>query len=459
MLGGRATRSWSQLILQVVLLVVGLGLLQVLADRTSHRWDLTPTRALSLSPVTQKVLAEVDGPLHVTVFFRRGTREQYAALLDRMRAATPHLTYDLLDLDRYPERGRSVGVGKHGMASIDYQGRHTVAPATAEEQLAGGILNVVRGRHRTVRFTTGHGERQPGAEPRSLGRLVTALDAENYRSEALSLIDGAVPPDTDLVVVAGPARDFLPPELMALASYLKAGGGLVLLLDPVSLPNLSGMLSSMGIRLGDDVVVDPEKRVLGTDGMAAIVEHFRAGNPISEPGGIAIDSGVVLPSARTVDVMGAAVPGVTAESVARTGETSWAVMDLDRARRGETPSEVAKDVRGPLSLMVVAEVGDAGPDGRRGRLVVIGDSDFTTDAYLDMLGNRDVIMNAVAWVAHEDALAGERPTETAEVQRPLSPLVLTDAQAHAILIGVVVVQPTLVLLLGVVLVGLRRRRG
>src|SRR5207245_8972451 len=54
----RAARSWSQLVLQVLLLLTGLGLLQVVAARTNHRFDLTPGRELSLSPVTQHLLAQ-----------------------------------------------------------------------------------------------------------------------------------------------------------------------------------------------------------------------------------------------------------------------------------------------------------------------------------------------------------------------------------------------------------------
>ena len=96
----RSARSWAQLWLQMGLLVTGLGLLQVVAERTNHRFDLTPTRALSLSPVTQKVVKEVSEPLSVTVFFRRGQREAYAALLARLQTANPHVRYELFDLDR-----------------------------------------------------------------------------------------------------------------------------------------------------------------------------------------------------------------------------------------------------------------------------------------------------------------------------------------------------------------------
>jgi hypothetical protein len=45
------------------------------------------------------------------------------------------------------------------------------------------------------------------------------------------------------------------------------------------------------------------------------------------------------------------------------------------------------------------------------------------------------------------------------VQRPLSPLVLTEAQSRGLLLALVVVQPVLVLALGAVVVGTRRWRG
>ncbi len=434
----RAARSWSQLVLQVLLLLTGFGLLQVAAERTNRRFDLTPGRELSLSPVTQKLLAQVKEPLRITVFFQRGMREQYAQLLERLRVLNRRVESELYDLDRYPDRARSLGITQYGRAAIEYAGRRTVAPALPEDELAGGILRALRGRSRRIVFTTGHGERAPGGGPESYGRLAGALGAENYVPEGHSLLDGPVPPETDLVLVAGPKHDFVLPELDELARYLKGGGGVLLLLDPAPLPNLARFLASMGIRLGDDFVVDREKRVLGTDGLAAVVELFKQGNPVSDPSANPIQSGAVLPSARTVDVA-AEVPGVEAESIARTAPTAWA-MDPARARRGEEPSRAHHDTPGSAS-------------------VVVGDADFASDAYLDLLGNRDLALNAAAWAAGEESLAGTRTKRVPEVIRPLSPLVLTEGQARAIFLAGVVIEPGIVLLLGSTLVGLRRRRG
>ena len=82
------------------------------------------------------------------------------------------------------------------------------------------------------------------------------MTPEDYSAEAASLVDGPVPDGADVLVVAGPRHDFLLPELDAVATYLKAGGGVVMLLDPAPLPNVARLLASMGIRLGDDLIFD-----------------------------------------------------------------------------------------------------------------------------------------------------------------------------------------------------------
>jgi ABC-type uncharacterized transport system involved in gliding motility auxiliary subunit len=456
-IAARSCRHWALLALHVTLLLTGVVAFQVAAERTNRRVDLTRARSLSLSTVSERVLREIGAPVRVSVFHRRGTRAQYAPLLERMRAVSGHVEYQLFDLDRHPDRARALGVAQYGQAAVEYAGRRALVPALPEEQLVGGILEVLRGRVERVLFTTGHGERAPGGDAAGYGRFVSSLETENRRVETVALTAADVPGDAALVVVAGPRHDFLPAEIARLSAYLRRGGSILLLLEPGAVPNLAGLLSTLGIRVADDFIVDRERSVIGTDGLAAVVELFKRGNPISEPGGHVIGSGVVLPSARSVDVA-ADVPGVRAAAIARTAPTAWAMRGVDRARRGEAPSTAQADVPGGAVVMVMAEVGGADA-AVAGRLVVVGDADFASDAYLDLLGNQDLALNAVAWLTAETAIAGERPRRQHEVLRPLSPLVLTEAQARRLLLGVGVVQPGLVLLAGALIVGARRRRG
>jgi ABC-type uncharacterized transport system involved in gliding motility auxiliary subunit len=456
MAGGRVARGWLQLLAQVAAVVFVAACLQVVADRTNRRFDLTASAALTLAPITTQVLGELAAPLHVTVFYDRGNRGQYGALLKRLTAASSRVVPTLYDLDRYPERARSLGVPGYGYAVVEYDGRRVVVPAASEAQLTGGILKAVRGRARRIGYVVGHGERAPGGSGEGYGRLVSALEAENYALDPVTLEAPEVPGATDVLVVAGPARDLPPAALDRLAAYLRGGGSVLFLLDPAPLPNLAHFLASLGITLGDDLIVDRERRILATDGLAAVVELFKQGNAITGSATSPIDQGVVLPSARTVSAADGPAEN-RAESIARTGDTAWAMADGERARRGDAPSVAAGDRQGPLDVMVMVEV--PGAAAQDGRLVVVGDADFASDAYYDVLGNANLALNAVAWLAREDALAGEREKQIPEVARPLSPLVLTEAQSRSLLLAMVMVQPALVLALGIGVVGVRRWRG
>src|SRR5262249_57901422 len=141
----------------------------------------------------------------------------------------------------------------------------------------------VHGRRRRAVLTTGHGERVPSGDPQGISRFLAGLDAQGMTVDVVNLLDGPLPAETDLVIVAGPKRDFLPEELAALAGYLKGGGGMLLLLDPGGLPTMQAFLATMGIALGDNFVVDHERRVLATDGLAAVAAEFRRGHPTSGP--------------------------------------------------------------------------------------------------------------------------------------------------------------------------------
>ena len=177
-------------------------------------------------------------------------------------------------------------------------------------------------------------------------------------------------------------------------------------------------------------------------------------HPVTAP----TDVPVVMVVARTVEAT-SRNPEVRAEAVARTVESAWATVEIEAARRGDATYRDGRDRRGPLPVMVAASLKPRAKGGKAGRLVVIGDADFAADGYLAELGNRDLVLNSISWLTDEEALIARRPREIAEIARPLSPLVLTERQAHLLFVATVVVEPGLLLLMGTVVVVVRRRRG
>jgi ABC-type uncharacterized transport system involved in gliding motility auxiliary subunit len=83
----------------------------------------------------------------------------------------------------------------------------------------------------------------------------------------------------------------------------------------------------------------------------------------------------------------------------------------------------------------------------RGRLVVIGDADFASNGVLSSvsggIGNVDLFMNSIGWLAQEEALISIRPKEAVD-----RTVLMTPPQARAVIYSSILFLPGLVLLAG-----------
>ena len=122
--------------------------------------------------------------------------------------------------------------------------------------------------------------------------------------------------------------------------------------------------------------------------------------------------------ARTVSVADKAPEGVTAQALARTSGESWAETSQDQMRTGQVKPDTG-EARGPLVVAAVATV-DA-PDvpeerkGAKARVVLVGDSDFASNAFLNLSGNRDFFLNTLSWLAEEE-IGASAADETGTMQ-------------------------------------------
>ena len=78
------------------------------------------------------------------------------------------------------------------------------------------------------------------------------------------------------------------------------------------------------------------------------------------------------------------------------------------------------------------------------RVVVFGDSDFASNAVLGTQGNRDLFLNAVNWVAQQEALIAIRPKQAGDRR-----VTMTEDQQRRVLYLSVLGLPLAVAALGV----------
>jgi ABC-type uncharacterized transport system involved in gliding motility auxiliary subunit len=310
-------------------------------------------------------------------------------------------------------------------------------PLNLESELTPAILQVTDRQQQTVYFAQGHGERplkSDGDNP-GLTQAVAALKREGFATQPLNLVQTeTVPADAAAVVVAAPQQPWLPAEVKRLQTYLDAGGKVMLLLDPLTDPGFDPLLKDWGITFDNDLVVETSQvsQVLGTGPSVALVSEY-GDHPITTP---LIQKGVMtfFPLARSVETS-----SPTGTVLLQSSPQSWGESDPSAEQLQFDP---ATDRKGPLPLGVAlqrpaetdatdsAQLNDA--SGREdpteaaeanspaanplpetvpaeSRLVAIGNAGFAADGNFPQLGNGDLFLNAVNWLAERSNAIAIRP--------------------------------------------------
>ena len=468
-LGAIASRLYA-----VGCVAAGLGI-WVLANVALHlndtHIDLTREKVYTPSATAMAVVDELRTPVHITYFYRSedpiGQRARN--IMEVMGRRNPMLTVLTVDPDKQPELARREGVLLYNAAIVEAAGRRVLIQGTDEAEIAIGVQRVLRTRALTVCFLEGHGEfamdgfefhtHLEGVSDHShgdassqiietaghgVGRLRRVLEAQGYATAKLLLATtGAVPGDCTVVIDANPRTTFLPAESAALRTYLAAGGSALLMLDLGFVPEagLARLLSDLGARLEQEVVVDPLSHYQRDAEMVAVTGYDP--HPITRTLSLTFFPGI-RPLTLTQPASGVEVMPIlqsSRDSYARPVSPADArAVEGSSAPAAQVATQVA-DVR-PRVLGIAAE-GTLAPGASPFRAVVIGDGDFASNSFLPYMSNSDLLVAAVRWLARE-----ERGTAV-RTRIPVPPMVLlTAAQSRWLFILIVIVLPLMVVAVG-----------
>ena len=452
-----ALRGWLQLALQVVLAAALFLVLQLLATRHNQRFDLTPTKSFALSGSARQVAEGFDRPARITVFYNGQSgdlRRDMADLLEQFQAAAPDLSYRMFDLDRSPALAGKYNVTGYNSGVLEVGDDVVRLRAIDEAEITAALISLSRTRPRGVCFLIGHGERSPTDDDERAGysKLRAALERERFSVQVFTTLPReGVPEACTVVVLAGPSKELLPGEAEALLRFLRASGRVLLLADPDAPPSVLAFLREAGIDARTELIVDEQNRFVGADSFMPQVVRFRSEtfrNNLTAP--------AVLSLARPVGALPERPAGLQVTSIAATSPESWALVGATTPPDEEPRFRPETDTPGPLSVGVLSTFPPPAADAVPGQLMVFGDADFATNFYLDILGNRDLILSAVAALAEDPALIAVRRKSEPEAGT-LGSISLTAAQSRAVFWAAVVVAPAAMLLIGAA-VGLRRLR-
>ena len=505
-LARRQTRYGLNVLAMAVLLALVIGFVEFFSVRYNKRLDLTEGRRYTLSPQTVKVVRDLKKPVKAVAFFRAGgtgaVEDRRAAedLLRQYADLSSNFRYEFVDPDkdiglakRYkitmygtvvletpeddaglaaakpvppeeapaPAKGNAKAAKKAGAAPAvaERAMREEQLTDVSEERLTNAVVKLTRTGRRTIYFTQGHGEGAiTDAGERGFGLLRQEVEKSNYIVKDLLLArDKEVPQDATAVVILGPQKDVPEAELAVFEAYLARGGKLLVMADPLTGASLKPFLAKYAINLGNDIVIS-RQFPLGTGPQVPAVNQYR-NHPITRD---LQGTLTVFPLVRSVDAAEKPGGGISVERLIETPPypVSWAQPDSRR----EIQYDAARDRKGPVPIALVATIGgkppaaadakktEEAPQPGKARVVVFGNSRFASNPLLRLEGNRDLVMNAISWLAEEEDLIAIRPREPKS-----APLLLAENQARVFWFVPLVVLPVAVAGVGVG-VFVRRRR-
>lgn len=457
-----AVLRWAEMVVLVLLFSGILVLINIIAYRNSTRFDMTPGKRYSLSPQSVQILNSLADNLTVTVFYKKGEGSAVRDLLELFSRTTSRFRYHVFDLDKNPAKAQMLGVGDYGSGVAEYQNRRENIRFLTEENVINAVLRLTDRSEKIVRFVAGHGEKTLGGDDNkiSCSSLKNALELENYRVEELSLLQAKkIPADTLILVVAGPQKDLLPKELSLIKDYLQQGGRAVFLLDPYPLPLLEQYCKTLAVDLPHEIIVDTESKLFELDEITPLIFPEKR-HPIT----LHSNEGFVFPLCRPVIPLANPPEHITASVFAFSGPRSWAERNTKSVYEGKQHYDRQTDAAGPVPVAVALErsgthasdgTGTDAPPRTTMRLAILGDSDFITNNYITVLGNKDLFLNTINWLAERSELMSIRPkSEPATV----SMLFLTENENRLVLWSAVIIQPLLIIAIGMGIVLWRRMR-
>lgn len=383
----------------IILFLVAMGLVLWLSREYSARFDWTRGARNSLSEASATLLERLDKPIKITAYATedKDLRLTIRDLVGRYQQRRADLSLEFVDPTREPARVREAGVRSNGELIVEYGGARESLQRLDEESLTNALARLGRGGERWVVFLSGHGERSPERQANhDLSDWANSLQKRGLKTRSLTLGEiSQIPKNTSVLVIASPRVKLLPGEVQAVLDFVKGGGNLVWLHDPGDLFGLAPVAEYLGIEFVSGVIVDPVAQALIGSNTPdfVLITPGQYGQP-SVVRGLTINT--LFPEAAAISHLDK--NHWRAQALFQTNEATWAEST---PLRGEIRFDKGKDRQGPLvlGLALTREVED-----REQRVVVVGDGDFLSNAFLGNGGNLDLGLNLVNWASQDDQL-------------------------------------------------------
>ncbi len=382
--------------LLTLVLLLFIAFFAWLTQRYSVQYDLTDNSSQTLSSASQVILSQVSGEVSITVYTHEPTlQHQVEKLLQQYLRFKENIKITFLDPNLQAETARSLNINAQGAVVVEYMGRTKVLDFFNEASLSNALLQLSHTEQRWIGFLSGHGERSVfGRNNADLGMFTSQLESHHVKTQVINLAKiSVIPEEIALLVIASPTTMLLPVEINVISDYIDKGGNLLLLAEPEnrSLVSLELML---GIQRLPGTLIDISSGLYGVDNPSFILISEYSNHAATYN----FESLSIFPMTAAFSIIDEEGQ-FQVKTLFSSTENAWTETgDLTQNPQFDADSDEQQGVL-PIALALTRTFSD---QKSQQRIIVMGDSDWLSNAFLGHVGNAELGLRIVNWLTHDD---------------------------------------------------------
>lgn len=470
--------SSAKTVLITMILIVGFLVLNLwIRKQDLPKLDVTENKIYTLSDASINEIKNVDRDVKIYIY-GYNENDTIINLLKQYKNNCQNINYEIINNDnnldivkKYNlEEGNQALVFEVGetnkilyasdLYSYDYTTYQQID--LTENSITNTILNLTIAEKPKIYFLTGHDEL---SFENYLTTILAYLQNEVFDYTTLNLLTtNTIPEDCDLVAVISPQKDLLEQEVNTLQAYINNGGNIIFTSDlytteNVTLPNWQKILDMYGATVETGSIYETDSNAYVAESPFLLLPKIESTDITSE---IYTDGVLVMELPKRIKMADEAKLeelGVEYQTLLKSSEKSFFVTDFSEnainSLSNQTPSSsiIAAKITKKIST-------EANAEPKTSNIVIIANGTFISNlesvaaagvSQANLYNNADFFISSVANLTDRD--------DTISVRKEMSSSTYTPTETqNTVVLVIIFVIPIFVIILGIIVWNIRKRK-
>lgn len=459
-------------ILIIALIIVFIGLNLWIQSLDIDSIDVTDTKLYSLSDTSKQEIKDIKQEVTM-YFFGIDEDTPLIDLAKQYTKANSNIKVEAITVEKRPDLQAKYGLTTQDQAIVVQSKDRDKILGTSdlytydqityeqidvtEQKLTNAIMATTVEEKPNIYFLKGHDE--------GLLTHITILKAYleneiNNVEELDLLVTNEIPDNCTVLAILQPVTDFTDFETQLITQYIQNGGKILWLGEATftnkELPNVQNILNQFGVTIQDTGTIfeqDTSKMLLGTPYLILPnINYSEITKSISQGGAI-----TMLNATKIQYVEDAKIEelGVTITNLLTTSDKSFYRTDLN----SQSLTKIESDELGEFTVgtLLKKQINE----NVQSEMIIFGNAVFATDytiaiqqqnvPLIYLYNNKDLVLNSISYLTQRE--------DTITIRKNLSTVTYTATQQqHIIIQAIIFIVPAVIIVIGIVVWMIRRRK-